>query len=93
MWTRFRENGEFKNISKNLFDALKHISPHAHHHPDPIPHVTLARTKGEFSSDEFELDVDVEERELRAEKAELWQTLQGKNGVDYISLEKFKFIQ
>jgi 2'-5' RNA ligase len=60
-------------------------------HEDPLPHCTLARIKHGAQTEKLVLHADVPGKELNVDAAELWKTVQTKDGVVYERLEKWQF--
>lgn len=87
LWARFEKNNFFKSLSERIYLAIKPVMNIHPVHEDPIPHITLARIKNgqnSFVNNEVGIIPDV-----RIDHAELWQTVQTKDGVRYQSLAKY----
>lgn len=89
-WARFHKRDEFSALARKVQDVVKEFMTIRIQHPDPIPHITLARVK--FSGTEPALTNPPLPETQRIDHAELWQTVQTNEGVRYDSLCRFDFI-
>ena len=91
IWAQFYKNDSYFNLSKNIYHG---VEPYLIIQPvfkDPIPHVTLARFKGETDSAKINLSFQDTFTLPEINYCELWRTIQTKEGVVYKSLGRFDF--
>ena len=92
IWGQFKKSEDFRMLSEKIYVSVKELMTTDHVHQDPIPHCTIARIKQNAETLAIDLNVNVQERfSVMIDAAELWQTVQTKEGVKYKSIEKYKF--
>lgn len=82
LWARFYKNAKFRELHDDLCQELKSFLPVEPTHPDPIPHITLARLAKSVNREKIivpEADPGV----LSVTRLELWQTVHQKKGLVY----------
>ena len=88
LWAGFRKNESFKLLSDKIYSVLKEFMTIPPVYLDPIPHCTLARFKARTDFTNLNTAINLQQRSLKINYAELWKTIQTKNGVRYESLQK-----
>ena len=92
IWAEFYKNNFFSDLSENIKQSVKDFMTIEIVHYDPIPHCTLARIKPGADVSSVNKTIHLSEKTLNVDRAELWKTVQSKDGVKYESLEKFEFV-
>ncbi len=91
IWAAFRKKEIFTRLSENIYQSVKDLMTIKRSHEDPIPHCTLARMKAGVDIDAIDKDFISIEESIKVNHAELWQTIQSKDGVTYKSLNRYDF--
>ena len=86
LWARFERNEEFATLSKNIEQVVKPFMTIENSHAHPIPHCTMARIKRHAYTSTLDLAAGHFGSTLLVDRAELWQTVQTREGVVYRSL-------
>jgi len=89
IWARFKKNPDYADLSVNVYAAVKSLLMREPNIKDPIPHITLARWKPGAEIENLNLSVEGKLSDLDVNVCELWQTVQGKEGVSYDRLARF----
>jgi 2'-5' RNA ligase len=89
LWAAFKKNEMFSDLSNRIYQSVKNFMTIIPNHLDPIPHCTLARLKPGVDVSTFNKTINISQKEIVIDSAELWQTIQTKEGVRYDSLKKF----
>jgi 2'-5' RNA ligase len=93
IWGKFSENPEFKLLSEKIFSGVKEFMTIEMIHSDPVPHCTIARINKGTDLSLVDLNVaKTEQKTVEINLAELWQTVQTREGVRYKCLEKYFLI-
>jgi 2'-5' RNA ligase len=89
LWAEFKKNECFSELSEKSHHAVKDYMTIVPSHADPLPHCTLARIKAGFDVSQIEINISIQQKNLEVNSAELWQTIQTKEGVRYECLHKY----
>jgi RNA 2',3'-cyclic 3'-phosphodiesterase len=92
LWARFKNDNSFTKLSHEIYQAVKPFMTIESIYSDPIPHCTLARIKPGADLINLNLKIVLFDQYLLINKAELWQTIQSKDGVRYNSIKQFDLI-
>ncbi len=92
IWAAFKKEKSFSELSARIYKAVNDLMTIVPNHLDPIPHCTLARLKQEAEPSAIDTTVNFEFSSIHIDGAELWKTVQTKEGVKYECLEKYEFI-
>jgi RNA 2',3'-cyclic 3'-phosphodiesterase len=92
LWGKFRKSEMFSQLSEKIFHSVKEFMTIDVVHNDPIPHCTLARIKPGANTDLINLKIGVPEKFISIHAAELWKTVQSKEGVRYERLQHWNLI-
>jgi 2'-5' RNA ligase len=92
LWGKFRKNEMFSQISEKIFQSVKEFMTIEVVHQDPIPHCTLARIKPGANTDLLNLKMEIPEKIISINAAELWKTVQSKEGVKYERLQHWDLL-
>jgi RNA 2',3'-cyclic 3'-phosphodiesterase len=91
IWARFHRHELFTELALQIAVSVRDVIAFSPIHPDPIPHITLAR----FRKIEAEALPDFHEVTgipgLKPGFCELWQSVTGQEGVVYKPLERYIF--
>ena len=90
IWMQFFKNEFFSSLSNGLEKVLQELLMHTATIHDPIPHVTLARWKGAFATEEINSELNADFLLPEIKYCELWQSISSTEGVKYISLDRFE---
>ena len=89
LWAMFKKNNLFSELSQRIYESVKEFMTITPSHADPIPHCTLARLKPGSEISSFDNSINLSQSKIIINTAELWQTIQTKEGVRYKSLRIF----
>ncbi len=92
LWAEFKKSEYFSELSEKIYKSLKEFMTIVPSYKDPIPHCTLARIKTNADISHINSDINLLQNIVGIDTAELWQTVQTKEGVRYECLEKYNFI-
>ena len=93
IWLRMKHSDNFKTLFYRVHSELVQFIPFLKiDHPDPVPHITLARFKSSFDAkrisfpamDRFKLDIN---------GCELWESVKTKEGTKYERMQEFHFLK
>lgn len=93
LWAQFRKNPAFESLNAGIFQAVKKYMTLKPAFEKPVPHCTLARLKpgADISAIVFENESGA--GKIAVEGAELWRTIQSKEGLRYESLNSWSFLR
>ena len=94
IWLKFQRSEPFAILNDAIYHAVKKFMTAVPLNKPPVPHVTLARIKSSVGFEKEKINFTIGLpllNQLDIEHAELWQSVQTKEGVKYVSLEKFSF--
>ena len=86
LWARFERNDDFEGVSVSIEKTMKPFMTIENMHEHPIPHCTMARIKRNTDTSSLDLAAGHFGSTLLIDRAELWQTVQTREGVVYRSL-------
>jgi len=86
LWARFERSDDFAELSSGIEKSMKPFMTIENSHAHPIPHCTMARIKRNADTSTLDLASGHFGSSLLVDKAELWQTVQTREGVVYRSL-------
>jgi len=92
IWATFKKEKSFLELSKRIHKSVKELMTITPTHLDPIPHCTLARLKHGTDVLAIDTSININPTSICIDGAELWKTVQTKDGVKYECLERFEFI-
>ena len=71
LWAGFRKNESFKLLSDKIYSVVKEFMTIPPVYIDPIPHCTLARFKADADFTNFNTTINLQQRNLKINNAEL----------------------
>ncbi len=92
LWGKFSNCEMFSQLSEKIYLSVKEFMTIDVVHKDPIPHCTLARIKPGANTDLINLKIEISEKFISIDAAELWKTVHSKEGVRYERLQRWKLI-
>ncbi len=93
LWGKFCKKEMFSQLSESIFQSVKEFMTIDVVHKDPIPHSTLARIKPGANTDLINLKIEIPEKFISIDAAELWKTVQSKDGVWYERLQHWELLE
>ncbi len=88
IWVQFRKNDRFSSMSRKIKDLVSGFMTKSASHPDPIPHITIARMKRKADISAINPEKLSIPESILLDRIELWQSLQSAEGVLYRMVEQ-----
>jgi RNA 2',3'-cyclic 3'-phosphodiesterase len=90
IWMKFLKDEKFSSLYNELKKSLEEFMLHPATIHDPIPHITIARWKGDLDTEEINTDFDTDFQIPEINFCELWQSESTPAGVRYRRLDRFE---
>jgi len=87
IWIQFARNERFSSLNGKIGEMVSAFMTINSSHPDPIPHITLARIKPKADISSIQTEKLIMPEILLLDRIELWQSLQTAEGVFYRRVE------
>lgn len=90
IWARYKKEAAFVALHHRIHQAFEKIQEPRQIRKSPIPHITLARLRGEAQQNTWQLQAYPRERFLQVKELVLWQSLLTPTGSIYKELKVFQ---
>lgn len=87
IWAQFKVSENFTELFTRIHSTVANLMTIKVQHPDPIPHITLARIKKGADLSELKMRKSLFPPKITVDKIELWKTVHSKDGVIYNKID------
>jgi len=92
IWMKFLKDEKFSSLSNELKKSLEEFMLHPASIHDQIPHITIARWKGDLNTEEINTAFDPDFQIPEINFCELWLSESTPGGVRYRRLDRFEML-